>query len=113
MIVLGTFYKEPTIAFSYFDIVNNSDFHDKGMAFFHTFFCSYILDYSDEITQAKSNTWASMNDVRLKGYKKFGGWKTIASLMPLAVSEEELKEAEPFCENVLCLKKEFNKYIFI
>lgn len=29
------------------------------------------------------------------------------------VSEEELKEAEPFCENVLCLKKEFNKYIFI
>lgn len=91
MIVLGTFYKEPAIAFSYFDIVNNSDFHDKGMAFFHTFFCSYILDYSDEITQAKSNTWASMNDMRLKGYKKFGGWKTIASLMPLAVSEEELK----------------------
>lgn len=29
------------------------------------------------------------------------------------MTETELAEATPVCENVVCLKKEFNKYIFL
>lgn len=93
MIVIGSLFARPEEAgFSYINIINNSDFHDQATAFFHMFFNDYIMTYSNEITEAKCNMFASMDSVRYKGYKKFGLFKTIKSMMNFATtSDEELK----------------------
>lgn len=93
MIVLGSLYSKPIEnGFTYLDIIANSDFNDDAMSFFHAFFNDYITTYSNEITQTKANLFASMDNTRLKTYKKFGGYKTIESIMSLATnSSEELK----------------------
>lgn len=90
MIVLGTCYKN--IQGSFFSCINvlqNSDFHDKAMAFYHQFLTDYVLQFSNEITEAKANTFASMNAGRLAGYKKFGYYRTISEIMKLATSTNE------------------------
>lgn len=93
MIVLGSLYKNPEDAFLYIDTIKNTDFHDKAMAFFHALLNDYLIKYSSEITEAKMNMFASENTTRLQGYKKFGFYKTIKSIMNFAVSSsEELKQ---------------------
>lgn len=94
MIVLGSLYAHPEEAgFTYINIIKNTDFHDPAAAFFHIFFNDYILTYSNEITESKCNMFASMDKIRFQGYKKFGYYKTIASMMSLATSsDEELKQ---------------------
>ena len=93
MIVLGSMFSRPEeVGFSYINIIHNKDFHDPAMAFYHVFFNDYILTYSNEITEAKCNMFASMDDVRMKGYKKFGFFKTIKELMKFGISsDDELK----------------------
>ena len=42
MIVLGSLFARPEEAgFSYINIINNSDFHDQAMSYFHAFFNDY------------------------------------------------------------------------
>lgn len=94
MIVLGSLFARPEeIGFSYIDVIKNSDFHDPAMAYYHAFFNDYLLTYSNEITETKCNMFASMDKVRLQGYKKFGFFKPIKEIMNLSVSSsDELKE---------------------
>ena len=93
MVVLGSLYKNPEDAFLYIDTIKNADFHDKAMAFYHALLNEYLMTYSSEITQSKMNMFASMNNTRLQGYKKFGCFKTIEDIMSLSVSSsEELKQ---------------------
>ena len=90
MIVLGSLYSRPEeLGFVYIDILQNEDFHDEAMAFFHEFFNDYIMTYSNTPTETKANMFASMNNTRLKGYKKFGGYKTIISIMSLSTNSDE------------------------
>ena len=93
MIVLGSLFARPEEAgFSYIGVINNSDFHDPMTAYFHAFFNDYVSTYSNEITEEKANIFASMDQMRLKGYKKFGYFKSIKSLISFAThSDEELK----------------------
>lgn len=93
MIVLGSLFARPEEAgFSYINIINNSDFHDEATSYFHAFFNDYIMNYSNEITEAKCNMFASMDAARYQGYKKFGYYKMIKSMMSFATnSDEELK----------------------
>lgn len=93
MIVLGSLFARPEeVGFSYIDVVKNTDFHDPMTAYFHAFFNDYILTYSNEVTEAKCNMFASMDRARLQGYKKFGFFKTIREMMNLATtSDEELR----------------------
>lgn len=93
MIVLGSLYARPLEAgFSYINVLNNLDFADAAMAFYHAFFNDYLLTYSNEFTQTKANLFASMDKARLSGYKRFGAYKTIEQLMSFATnSEDELK----------------------
>ena len=71
--ILGTFFKNPMMFFSYTDVIQNSDFSDSNTRFWHIFVTDYLLTYSNEVSPALLNTFASMNTVRLQGYKKFGG----------------------------------------
>lgn len=93
MIVLGSLLARPEeVGFSYIDVIKSSDFHDPMTAYFHAFFNDYILTYSNEITEAKCNMFASMDKVRFQGYKKFGFFKSIREMMNLATtSDSELK----------------------
>ena len=93
MIVLGSLFARPEEAgFRFMNIIKNADFHDPMTAYFHTFFNDYILTYSNEVTEAKCNMFASMDPTRFKGYKKFGFFKSIKEMMKYATtSEEELK----------------------
>lgn len=90
MIVLGTFFKDSLVSFSYTSVIKNDDFFDKGCAFFYQFFQDYILNCSDTFTAAKANMFAASSEVRLQGYKKFGGFKFIEGVMSVAVEQYEL-----------------------
>ena len=85
--VLGTFFKYPEMFFSYSDSIKNNDFSDGATRFFHVFVTDYLLKYSNEISPALTNTFASMDPTRLSGYKKFNGWRTIDEMMHLALDE--------------------------
>ena len=81
MIVLGSLFARPEEAgFRFMNVIKNEDFHDPMTAYFHVFFNDYILTYSNEVTEAKCNMFASMDPVRFKGYKKFGYFKNIATI---------------------------------
>ena len=88
--VLGTFFKYPDLFFSYSDSIKNNDFSDGATRFFHVFITDYLLKYSNEISPALTNTFASMDNTRLSAYRKFGGWKTIEQMMGLALDETGL-----------------------
>ena len=85
MLVVGSFFKEPTLYLTYSgSIVPKYDFSDKACEFFWQFFSDYYVSYSETFTELKLNTFASMVPERLKGYKAYGGYKTIKELMNLA-----------------------------
>lgn len=85
MLVIGSFFKEPTLYLTYSgSIVPKYDFSDKGCEFFWQFFSDYYVSYSETFTELKLNTFASMVQERLKGYKTYGGYKAIKDLMNLA-----------------------------
>ena len=88
--ILGTFFKYPELFFSYADSIKNNDFSDGATRFFHVFITDYLLKYSNEISPALTNTFASMDNTRLSAYRKFGGWKTIDQMMGLALDETGL-----------------------
>ena len=88
--ILGTFFKNPMMFFSYTDVIQNSDFSDSNTRFWHIFITDYLLAYSNEVSPALLNTFASMNTVRLQGYKKFGGYNTVSEMMSLALDEQGL-----------------------
>ena len=92
MIVLGSLFARPEEAgFRFMNIIKNDDFHDPATAYFHAFFNDYILTYSNEVTEAKCNMFASMDPIRFKGYKKFGFYKSIKDMMSFAImSNDEL-----------------------
>ena len=91
--VLGTFLKTPMVFFSYTDVVKNVDFSDENTRFWHIFITDYLLTYSNEISSALLNTFASMNTSRLQLYKKFGGWATAQAMMDIALDDEGLMNA--------------------
>jgi replicative DNA helicase len=93
MIVLGSLFARPEEAgFRFMNVIKNEDFHDPMTAYFHVFFNDYILTYSNEVTEAKCNMFASMDPVRFKGYKKFGYFKNIREMIGFATtSDDELK----------------------
>lgn len=91
--VLGTFFKTPLMFFSYVDVIKNMDFSDSATRFWHVFVNDYLLTYSNEISPALLNTFASMNTSRLQAYKKFGGWNTIKEMINIALDEEGLVNA--------------------
>lgn len=91
--VLGTFFKSPMTYFSFTDVVQNSDFSDGSTRFWHVFVDKYLLTYSNEVTPALLNTFASMDSTRLQGYRKFGGYNTVKAMMDLALDEQGLMNA--------------------
>lgn len=88
--VLGSFFKNPQMFFSYMDVIKNNDFGDGNTRFWNVFLNDYLLTYSIEISPALLNTFASMNTTRLQGYRKFGGYNTVKAMMDLALDEESL-----------------------
>ena len=109
MLVVGSFFKEPTLYLTYSgSIVPKYDFSDKACEFFWQFFSDYYVSYSETFTELKLNTFASMVPERLKGYKAYGGYKTIKGLMNLADPSDFKNYFETFkiCLKVLkiCLK---------
>ena len=91
--VLGTFFKTPLLFFSYTDIIQNKDFSDGNTRFWHVFVTDYLLTYSNEVSPALLNTFASMSTTRLQGYKKFGGYNTVKAMMDIALDEQSLMNA--------------------
>lgn len=91
--VLGTFFKTPLLFFSYTDVIQNKDFSDGNTRFWHVFVTDYLLTYSNEVSPALLNTFASMNTTRLQGYKKFGGYNTVKAMMDIALDEQGLMNA--------------------
>ena len=91
--ILGSFFKQPQMFFSYIDIIKNSDFGDGNTRYWNVFLNDYLLTYSNEVSPALLNTFASMNPTRLQGYRKFGGFNTVKSMMELALDEDSLMNA--------------------
>lgn len=91
--ILGSFFKQPQMFFSYMDIIKNNDFGDINTKYWHVFLTDYLLTYSSEVSSALLNTFASMNTTRLQGYKKFGGFNTVKAMMDLALDEDALMNA--------------------
>lgn len=91
--ILGTFFKTPLMFFSYVDVVKNMDFSDGGTRFWHVFINDYLLTYSNEVSPALLNTFATMNTSRLQAYKKFGGWSAVSAMMDIALDEDSLVNA--------------------
>ena len=91
--VLGTSFKTPLLFFSYTDIIQNKDFSDGNTRFWHVFVTDYLLTYSNEVSPALLNTFASMSTNRLQGYKKFGGYNTVKAMMDIALDEQSLMNA--------------------
>lgn len=91
--ILGSFFKQPQMFFSYIDVIKNSDFGDSNTRFWNVFLNDYLLTYSNEVSPALLNTFASMNSTRLQGYRKFGGFNTVKTMMELALDEESLMGA--------------------
>lgn len=97
MLVVGSFFKDPTLYLTYSQsVVPKYDFSDKACEFFYQMFADYYVSYSETFTELKINTFASMLPERLKEYKKFGGYKTIKSLMDLADSNDFKNYFETF-----------------
>lgn len=91
--ILGSFFKNPPMFFSYIDVIKNSDFGDGNTRFWNVFLNDYLLTYSNEVSPALLNTFASMNPTRLQGYRKFGGYNTVKSMMELALDDTSLMNA--------------------
>ena len=91
--VLGTFFKTPLLFFSYVDVVKNMDFSDGNTRFWHVFLNDYLLTYSNEVSPALLNTFATMESTRFQSYKRFGGWKEVQDMMSLALDEDGLIKA--------------------
>lgn len=91
--ILGSYFKYPQTFFSYMDVIKNSDFGDGNTRYWHVFLNDYLLTYSNEVSPALLNTFASMNTTRLQGYKKFGGYNTVKAMMDLALDDESLMGA--------------------
>ena len=91
--ILGTFFKSPMTYMSFIDAVQNSDFSDGNTRFWHVFVDKYLLTYSNEVTPALLNTFASMDATRLQGYRKYGGYNTVKAMMDIALDEQGLINA--------------------
>lgn len=91
--ILGTFFKSPMTYFSLSDVVKNSDFSDGSTRFWHVFIDKYLLTYSNEVTPALLNTFASMDATRMQGYRRYGGYNTVKSMMEIALDEPGLINA--------------------
>lgn len=93
MIIVGSLWSNTeTFAFDYIDIINNKDFSDSACRFFHELLNRYISEYSTEVTEQKVNMYVSQNNNVFKGYKKYGGFKTILEFMKYSVSfSDEMK----------------------
>ena len=91
--ILGTFFKSPMTYMSFIDAVQNSDFSDGNTRFWHVFVDKYLLTYSNEVTPALLNTFASMDATRLQGYRKYGGYNTVKAMMEIALDEQGLMNA--------------------
>lgn len=91
--ILGSFFKNPPTFFSYMDVVKNSDFGDGNGRFWHVFIDKYLLTYSNEVTPALLNTFASMDTTRMQGYRRYGGYNTVKAMMEIALDEESLMNA--------------------
>lgn len=85
ILVVGSFFKSPTLYLTYSTlIVPKYDFSDKACEFFWQLFSDYYVSYSENFSEIKINTFASMVPERLKNYKKYGGYKTIKEFMELS-----------------------------
>ena len=91
--ILGTFFKTPMTFFSFTDVIQNADFSDGNTRFWHIFVTDYLLTYSNEVSPALLNTFASLNPTRLQGYRKFGGYNTVKAMMDIALDEQGLLNA--------------------
>jgi hypothetical protein len=47
--ILGSFFKQPQVFFSYIDIIKNNDFGDGNTRFWNVFLNDYLLTYSNEV----------------------------------------------------------------
>ena len=94
ILVLGSLYARPEeLGFRFMNVIQDTDFHDPALIYYYKFFNDYILKLGTDITEAKCNIFASDNDMRAKGYKKFGLYKKIKEYMKYAItSDEELKQ---------------------
>ena len=85
MLVIGSFFKDPTLYLTYSNsIVPKYDFSDKACEFYWELFSDYYVSYSEDFSELKLNTFASMLPERFKEYRANGGYKTIKSFMELA-----------------------------
>ena len=85
MLVVGSFFKQPDLYLTYSgSIVSKYDFSDRACEYFWQLFSDYYISFSEEYTELKLNTFASMVPERLKKYREYGGYKTIVQFMNLA-----------------------------
>lgn len=85
LLYCGTMYESPDIYINYGSSIRSKyDFSDEACRFLYDEFESYYLTFSQEITENKVNNYMSQNSERFKTYRKYGGWKTIKSMMDLS-----------------------------
>lgn len=108
MLVIGSFFKDPTLYLTYStSIVPKYDFSDKTCEFYWQLFSDYYVSYSEEFTELKLNTFASMVPERFKRYRAEGGYKTVKEYMGLADPNDFKNYFETFKK--YSLLRAFNK----
>ena len=111
MCLVGSLLKSPDLYLLGGNLIKPKyDFTDAACSFFYTAFEEYYLTFSQEINENKFNNYMSQNLERLKEYKKYGGWKTVKSLMNLA-DEDDFKNYFETCKKY-SLVREYEKQGF-
>lgn len=111
MCLVGSLLKSPDLYLLGGNLIKPKyDFTDPACSFFYTAFEEYYLTFSQEINENKFNNYMSQNLERLKEYKKYGGWKTVKSLMDLA-DEDDFKNYFETCKKY-SLVREYEKQGF-
>ena len=89
ILLVGSFYKNPDLYVSWGQYIRSKyDFDDEATRFFYDCFELMYKTFAQSFDETKVNTFMSQDKDRLKTYKKFGAYKTIAQWMSLADIED-------------------------
>lgn len=89
ILLVGSFYKNPDLYVSWGQYIRSKyDFDDEATKFYYDCFELMYKTFAQSIDETKVNTFMSQDKDRLKTYKSFGSFKTIAQWMSLADTED-------------------------
>ena len=89
ILLVGSFYKNPDLYVSWGQYIRSKyDFDDEATKFYYDCFELIYKTFAQLLDETKVNTFMSQDKDRLKTYKKFGAYKTIAQWMSLADIED-------------------------